>query len=339
IGLAASAAPCGAVTIRGTSSTAAYVQEASSEPFGTDLENRTRVFERLRFDVLELGAPELTFHGFLTARNDVTNQSIGDTRTRLYHGFLQYRTIPASGESTLRYDLRLGRVWVPAGIGTGTVDGAYARIERPGWGTLAIFGGTLGADAREQWRFDEPDESARIGGELRLRPNLATSFSPEVGVSYALTRRHDEDENSRIGAKATLWVQRQLRIWTEFRHDFLLDETYGQAAGVEYLNRNNGLRLWGEYNRRTPQLPATSFFAFWDTREVSELRGGGGINLFGPYRISADFLRTDFRRPHVGDGLSSGSDVDRAKSIRLVLGRGAYQIGARFESGFGGDRT
>lgn len=327
-----------AVRIQGRSSTAFYSQEVAKGGTGDDFENRTRAYERLRFDLLDLGTADLSFHGYLTARNDLTNQNIGDTRTRLYHGYLEYSPL-SKAAGGFRLQSRLGRQWVSAGVGSGTVDGLLLQLDRTGWGGLSLFGGTLGIDSREQWRFDAPEDSRRLGAELRIRPRFGDAAAPEIKVSFADTRRDDLDESRRLGVRGSLRIRRQLHLWSEVRHDFLLDRTYGNAAGVEFLKPAKKLRVWAEYNRRHAALPATSFFAFWDSKPVSELRGGLGFGIGGPYRLNFDFNRTDFKQQASFVNGASRSKVDRSNAYRFVVERGPVQLGARFESGFGGDRT
>ena len=332
----------GAWRLNGSSSTAAYVQEVAKAGFQDKFENRTRLYERLRVDAMDLAGPNLSFHTYGTVSNDVTNQSIGDTRTRLYNAYLQYRPVPG-GPNAMRYDARLGRQWVLSGVGAGTIDGLLVSTDRPGWGGITLFAGTLGMDTRSQLRFDVPKDSRRFGGDVRILPRFSTGYEPELGVSFAATNRNDVDESRRIGARAALRVRRQLRLWTELRHDLLLDRTYGTTAGIEFLKPVKRMRLWAEFNRRTPAFPATSFFSVWDTKPVSEVRGGIGTSVKGPVRLILDFTRTDFRAQtkyvEVGGTQVSRSKVDRATAYRIVLERNAAQIGVRFSKGFGGDRT
>lgn len=326
--------------VNGTSSTAAYVQEVAKAGTEDQFENRTRLYERLRIDVMEMGRPSLSFHTYGTLSNDLTNQNIGDTRTRLYNAYLQYRFSPFS--PSLRTDARLGRQWVLSGVGSGTIDGLVLSTDRPGWGGVTLFGGTLGMDTRDQLRFDSTKDSYRMGGELRVVPRVKGGYEPELGVSVAATNRNDRDESIRFGGRASLRVRRQLRLWTEARHDLLLDRTYGTAAGIEFLKPAKKMRLWAEFNRRTPALPSTSFFSVWDTKPVNEVRGGIGRAIAGPVRLLLDFTRTDFRAPKyaaVGSAPVTNSKVDRATSYRIVLEREAAQIGVRFSKGFGGDRV
>lgn len=322
-----------AVRIQGTTSTAFYSQDVAKGGAGDDFENRTRAFERLRFDVLDLGTPALSFHSSLTARNDLTNESLGDTRTRLYHGYLEYRPLRAANRG-LAFQTRLGRQWVTAGVGSGTVDGLLLRFDRPGWGGLTLFGGTLGMDAREQLRFDSPDDSRRLGAELRVRPRVDWPVVPEVKVSFADTRRDEDLESQRLGVRASASCRRGTRVWGELRHDFALDRTYGTAAGFEFLRTARYLRVWGEYNRRTAALPATSFFAFWDSEPVQQLRGGVGLGITGPYRAHLEVDHTSLKSETAEDG----SSTETADVYRVVVQRNAIQLGARLESGFAGDR-
>jgi hypothetical protein len=323
-----------AIRLQGTSSTAFYSQEVSKSGAGDDFENRTRAFERLRFDVFELGTPNLSFHGSLTARNDLSNQSLGDTRTRLYNGYLEYRPRPA-GTRKLCFQSRLGRQWVTAGVGTGTMDGLLVQFDRPEWGGLTVYGGTLGIDSREELRIDSPDDSRRIGAELRIRPRVSETVSPEIKASFADTRRDDADESRRLGLRGALRFRRQLQLWTELRHDFVLDRTYGTAAGFEYFRAARYLRVWGEYNRRTAALPATSFFAFWDSKPVTQMRGGVGFGIAGPYRANLEVNRTELE----SETANEASSTEHASAYRIVLQRNAVQLGARIESGFAGDRV
>jgi hypothetical protein len=331
-----------AVRLLANSSTAAYIQKVATGGTGDKFENMTRAYERLRFDVNDFSGAKLSLHGFLTARNELTSQNLGETRTRLYNGYLQYRSM-AAGADVIRYDARFGRQWVASGVGSGTADGISLRLDRGGWGGLTAFGGTLGCDRRDRGGFDKPSQSLRYGGELDIHPRLRPAVDPQLVLSYAATRRNDMDDNSRLGARASLRVRERLRIWSELRHDFLLERDYGTAAGVEYMKPAKGLRAWAEYNRRSPALGATSVFAFFDTKDVSEFRAGIGSRVAGPYSVGFDFARTDFKgginNVVLGDSVVTRAKVDRSKAFRFTVQRGPFSVGARFESGFAGDRT
>lgn len=336
------ATDAGAVRLLANSSTAAYMQKVAKDGSGDKFENMTRAYERLRFDLTDFAGAKLSLHGFLTARNELAGPGAGGTRTRLYNGYLQYRSFPA-GPDALRFDTRFGRQWVASGVGSGTVDGLSLRLDRGGWGGLTAFGGTLGCDRRERGGFDKPSQSLRYGGEIELRPRLAPGVDPKLALSYAATNKNDVDDARRLGGRASLRIRERLRIWSELRHDFLIEKTYGTAAGVEYLKQSKGLRAWAEYNRRSPALAATSVFAFFDTKDVSEFRAGIGSRMFGPYSASFDFARTDFKgginNVVLADSIVTRAKVDRSKAFRFTVRRGAYSVGARFESGYAGDRT
>lgn len=338
--LAATSTRADAIRLQGHSTTATYIQKVAEGGTGDEFENRTRLYERLRFTVLDLGTHDLSLHGFLTGYNDLTNWNIGDTRTRLYSAHLRYRSRLEMGTEPMLLETRLGRQWVASGVGSGTVDGLLVNADRAGWGGVTLFGGTLGMDTREQLRLDGLKDSRRFGGELRLRPRRTPGFEPDVAVSMAYTQRNEQDESQRIGGRAALRVRRQLRMWTEVRHDFALDRTYGQAAGVEFTRLRSPLRLWATYNRRTNALPATSYFAFWDSRPVSELRGGFRLGIAGPYRFTFELGRVDFKKVTDKAGTTNTtSKVDRANRYRFAIERGAWQAGLLLQSGFGGDRT
>ena len=329
LALAMPSGDASAVRLGGTASTAVYTQEVAKPGTADEFENRTRLYERLQFTADNLIDHRLSFTGSLTAWNDLTNQSIGETRGRLYRAYFRLRDLPTFSRA-FRAEARVGRQWVTAGVGSGTIDGAIVRIDRRGWGELTLFGGSLGIETRSQWRTDAMVWSRRLGGELRLQPDLKEGIEPAISLSYAETRREREDESRRLGVRGSLRIRRQLHLWSEVRHDFLLERTFGTAAGAEFVSRPSQLRLWAEYNRRTPALPATSVFAFFDTRPVSELRGGAGMQILDPYWVGFDFTRTDFKQQN---------DVDRSKRFRLVVRRGWVEAGAQFSSDFGGDHT
>lgn len=343
IALTPAAAP--AVRMDASTSTAAYLQAVAKTPDGDEFENRTRLFERIRVNVRDLGSPAFSFHTFLTARYDASNDAIGDVRTRIYHGYFQAQR-STGPPGALRGWARLGRQWVSAGVGSGTIDGLAVQAERSGWGAIRLFGGTLGAERREGlqiWTIDDPKDSRRLGGELTIHPRLREAFVPEISTSFSDTRRNDVQESQRIGGRLSLQVRRQLRLWTEVRHDLLLDRTYGTSTGAEFLKLRGTLRAWAEYNRRTAVFPENSFFASFDPKPVSELRGGLGLGLGGPYRATFDFTRSDFkggtRTVTVGDSVTTRTRVDRSTGYRAVLHRGAFSVGGRFQGGFGGDRA
>ncbi|MBD3161165.1 MAG: hypothetical protein GF346_03190 [Candidatus Eisenbacteria bacterium] len=327
-----SAVPSGdasAIRLGGKVSTALYTQEVAKPGTLDEFENRTRLYERLQFTADDLIDRRISFTGSLTAWNDLTNQSIGETRGRLYRAYFRFRNLPTLWDA-VRAEARLGRQWVTAGVGSGTIDGGLLRIARPGWGALTLFGGSLGIETRSQWRLDHMAWSRRLGGELRIQPNLREGIEPRIAVSFAETRREREDESRRLGVHGSLRIRRQLRLWSEVQHDFLLEETYGTAAGAEFLSRPSQLRVWAEYNRRRPALPATSVFAFFETRAVSELRGGIGMTVLDPYWLGFDFARTDFKQQN---------DVDRSKSFRFVVRRHWVEVGFRVSNDFGGDHS
>ncbi len=333
-----------AVRLTGTSSTALYTQEVAGSGAEEKFENRARLYERIRFGLTDFAGSGLSFHGFLTARNDLTNEAFADTRTRLYHAYLRYHR-PSKHRDGIRLDTRLGRQWISVGVGSGTIDGAALSVDRTGWGGITLFAGTLGIDARDQWRFDQPTDSQRFGAEVRLRPRFREGAEPEVAASFADTRRNDLDESRRIGARASLLVRRQLRLWSQVQHDLHLDETFSTAAGIDFSKSSSGFRAWAEFHRRTPALAADSYFRKFKsvTKPITQLRGGLGFGLGGPYRIGFDFTRTDFKEETTFGTIDtirvSRSDIDRAKSFRLFLERGPVRFGGTFQSGFGGDQT
>ncbi len=180
-------------------------------PNGTlrDLQGRTQLLETVRLDALRLFHPSVSFHTALTASNVVSSQSAKDTAFRLYRAYLQ-NTGSAAG---VGYDLRLGRQWVLAGVGTGVVDGVSLGLSRNRWGGLDGFVGTLGADrmtrTRTVWGLDKPSRSLAFGGRLRFDRELGR-IAPSLAVSFAQAERTPHQERvtdaQRVGERPHTWA-------------------------------------------------------------------------------------------------------------------------------------
>ena len=69
------------------------------------------------------------------------------------------------------------------------------------------------------------------------------------------------------------------------------------------------------------------------------MRGGAAFGIGGPYRLSLEMDRTWFEPETSDAGDAVASEKDHAEAYRVVLQRGAVELGARLDSGFAGDRV
>jgi hypothetical protein len=294
--------PAPGVILSGSSRTSLYTQRVHRFP-DTPLENQNQILESLRLDALRIGVPALSFHTSFTGLNNVNHESARTTRFRLYRGYLQY----ASAAGPLRYDARLGRQWVLAGVGTGVIDGATLGLSWRGIGGLDGFFGTLGpervANTTHFWNIEKTSQSRTYGGRLRLQRALGP-VEPEVAVSFAQADRKPHDvivpSTRRLGVHGEVRLARpmsggivtgileKMRAWGDYGRDMILGRDIRGAAGLEYIGGPRALRAWIEYNRRRPALESTSFFGSFDSRAVNHVRGGVSALIIAPLTLSVE---------------------------------------------------
>jgi len=339
-----------AATLSGSLRTAVYSEESRagegkfeslagpdgrllSEAELAPLENRTRIFETVRLDALGLGLRGLSAHTAATASNVVTHQSLDDTVFRLYRAFLQYE---APRGSALGYQIRAGRHWVVAGVGSRTIDGASARIGARSIGEVVGYFGTLGIDRLSStdrvWSLDDPDDSRAYGGRVRVQPELGP-VRPRVAVSYAKAERTPHEvrvtDEERLGVHGELRfagepagglrVLRGLRAFADWRQDLVYGRALSTMGGLEWRGGRREALARVEYQDRRPQLRATSFFAPFVSEPVKELRATAGAGIGRGLRLDAEGSLFRFDGDEEDTGLAlllSGYDITLGYRVR-----------------------
>jgi hypothetical protein len=213
-------------------------------------------------------------------------------------------------------DLKLGRQYVTAGAGRGTIDGAYLKLKfgKEKQFQIAGYGGYL-----TPWEYDFQNYPAlkdnfSVGGQLLFYGVKDLS----VGLSYNLKKRKPE---SYYAPRAdSLFYGRNVLIDVDSRADQMagLDLNYLDAkhnhnffAKVYYdLNRNllsrgefnarfsisNQVKVSAGYSYREPQLSYNTIFWVFDVQKNQELETGldyilkHNLNLFA--RVSDVFYNT-----------------------------------------------
>jgi hypothetical protein len=278
------------------------------------------LLQKLRLDVLPGQGRDLSFHLSLTARNQVNTQSLGDTRTRVYHAYLRYRPRPG-------LELRLGRHLAYAGVATGVLDGVSLGYRWRRRAELKLTAGTLGMESREALRLDKPEDSKRWGGMLKLYAPPFRGLRVSGAVSFAQTWRQDQEDTRRLGVHA---LARFRREWTgrfEWRRDLLLSRDVSTRVGLEYRCTRKPLRVWAEYARRRPDLRAGSFFSVFGTSSRDEIRGGFTLPVLEDLRLKADAARIAFE------------DDKTTRHLQLMLDREWIHVGWRIQRGYGGNQN
>jgi hypothetical protein len=314
------------------------------------LQNRARLVEEARLDALQLGVKPLGFHSSFSAGNILTDQSLKETTFRLYRAYLQWngmRRGPGVG-----YDVRLGRQWVLAGVGSGTIDGLSAKLGDSRVGDLTVFGGTLGTDRMLRtdkfWSLDKPGQSRAVGGRLRLQRSLGP-VEPTLALSLSQVDRKPRadlvTDAQRAGVSAELRASRTgslqalrgFRAWGDLRRDIIWGDNLSLVGGLEYSGDLSSWLSWlpahhlgqdfrgrVEYGRRRPDLRATSHFASFVQDPRKELRGGGGATVLPGVRLDVD-----------GD-YSSSATGEKENGVAATASGYGLTLGYRWHRGYGG---
>lgn len=321
-----------------------------ASPLRHALANRARLVEDVRLDALQLGVKRLGFHTSFSAGNVLTDQSLKETAFRLYRAYFQWngmRRGPGIG-----YDVRLGRHWVIAGVGTSVVDGLSAKVADSRFGDLTAFAGTLGSDRMARtdriWSLDKPSQSLALGGRLRLERPVGPT-QPQLAISLAQTQRTGRihtivdttltpraskvTDTRRIGVSAELRASRTgslqalrgLRAWGDYRHDLLWSRMLSAVGGLDYYGSFRGFRGRIEYGERRPDLRGSSHFATFAGVTRHELRGGAGAEV-------TPRIRFDFE----GDYITS-PQTEKENGFALTASGYGLSVGYRFNRGYGGN--
>lgn len=338
--LAASGTPARAEVLGGTLSTSLYAQKSrlggNEFALNDQLTARNSLLGTARLDALQLGWNGLSFHTSFTGTNVLTDQSARQTRIRLYRGFLE-----AQNRGRIRYDMRLGRQWIMAGVSNGVVDGVSLQVGQSHWGDVTGFFGTLGSDHLTRtsrfWTLDKPSESRAFGGRARFSRPLGW-LTPSLAVSLGQADRtpHADlvTDEQRLGVNGELRMTRgrspipvleHLRLYGEARQDLIYGRNLNATGGLEYLEGPRNLHGWIEYERRRAELPATSVFASFDIHPVQSLRADLGREIWR--HISLD----------VNGDLITFQGSDHEQGAELMVSGYGYTLGYRLHGGYGGD--
>ncbi len=313
------AVPGEATVIKGSLRTSTYTREVPDAE--GQLSTRADVLQNIRFDVLQLGARSFSLHTSLTARDAFGGEDV-DGRTRLYHGYLKFA--PRTPHLGGLWDARVGRQWVSAGVGTGTVDGVSVRLTKGRVAEVCGFFGTLGIEQSNGIYLDSTDDSARYGGRVRLSRSIG-SLHPVLAVSYEQSRRRTLDDSERLGIHASVRIPRGIRLYGDWRRDLIGKRTIRFTGGIEHTTDSRSRHTWLEYSERHPYFRASSIFWSFFGSSVSTVRGGLRVRAWDTWQMILDGDLVEF------------DDGERERGVRFMLGNGGISVGWRIHRGWGGD--
>ena len=248
--------------------------------------------------------------------------AFGDVgRVRFYNLFLSWLNI---GKMV---DLHLGRQFVYAGVGNGTIDGVMAQahfLQRAV--TVTGFGGaTVGPDFTGV-RSDMHD-NYHFGGQVltTLIPNtrlglsyanrreardpywtLRTRDTTYAAYAYYVAPYADAEELGSADASYTL--RDRLSVYGRYDYDFKNDRTSRAQGGVR-VNVTGALTLTGDYIHRIPVISYNSIFSAFVANAVDELEGGveyGFTPLLRAFGRVASVKYSDDKSTRWSFGVNSG---------------------------------
>ncbi len=160
----------------------------------------------LRLHVNRIGGGSLSFHTYVQYYGD-TADDFGDSGTfRFYHGYLKYQNpnTPVNG--------RIGRFFLFRGVALGVLDGGEVTFRIANGFEVTGFGGIQGPLSRE-FEFDEGEEDAMYGGEIRWRPrSFPFGTRTVIAASYTHQERFGEDTRDLAGLTYSFRLGNRWRV-------------------------------------------------------------------------------------------------------------------------------
>lgn len=315
-----------AVSVSGRFTTAAYTFER--EVPDSLSAGQFRIYQTGALTLRGLGDPRLSFQTSLRTSLDLLHRAGNDPSTRIQHAHFRW-----AGE---RLTLTVGRQFVAAGVGIGTLDGGRASLRLRDYATVDVYAGTLAPLGRSKV-FAGWDDGHMMG------VHVVSSKVPRtiVGVSFYRRTRRVTPYLSAVGAgyPDSLWVDRVLRDGTfevrpnaleqqmlglDARHSFEAWSLYARldlsaAARLRVRRGEASLRysddrlmFSGEYLYRTPWTPANSIFSIFTQRANHEASWRGDYRFNPLFSLFGEFTNLFFDgqkgyRASAGAGVLNGA--------------------------------
>lgn len=266
--LAFISAPAFSQVISGRLFTSFYSWER--EVFGAGAEKYTQTYNGAIFHVRELGHKNLSFHTYVRMGNTLVGEGL-DMDHKLYNAYFEWTDI---GD---RADLTVGRQFVWAGVGNGTMDGAKVEVDLQKYGKIGAYAGTL-APLRESWKLDSWSKSNMLGAYYRgslqetdfqlswvRKERESSKFSIPFGGStqtfggYGLTAQLiGLDASRKITDKVKLFIRTEGTL--PGTHRELNLDRFEATADFAVTPR---LTVSGQYYYRNPRQNLNSIFSYF----------------------------------------------------------------------------
>lgn len=271
-----------------------------------------RAYQSFRFDLNQIGTKTLSFHTYFRSTTDFIHKGPDDPTTKIYNAYLDWKNI----QKVL--NLRLGRQFLYAGVGNGTMDGL--RFDFKPKQKLQLTGYVGFQLPRERsTNIDTWEKSHIFGGEL------ATTYLKDtrLAVSYVQKVRDRWIEEHLIGLSASYYHKK-----FDFFSQFYYNLVYRKAQN--FTLRGSGSELFGklyislEYQYRRPSIYSNSIFSVFKQEPYSLYRFTGTYQPIKNFRFSSEYDLTRYKK-------------DNSSRARFGIEYSFIALGLNFRRGYGGE--
>jgi len=284
--------------------------------------------------LLEFSGGKWSFNTLAATEEDLTNKpdSIDGFRYRLYNAYIK-------GSNLFNMlDLKLGRQYIFAGVGKGTLDGLYLKVKagKNKEYQLALFGGALAPNTYDFNNYPSIDENYMAGAQFTyyglkgLTAGLSYSHKKTAPASYTASRpdslynsinreiTFDGPAEQLAGLDFNYTYINKHNFFGKLYYDIEMKKLYRGELNVRLTAANNLLVSAG-YIYRQPQITYNSiFWVFAGTQRTQEIEGGvdytlkNGINVYGRAGVVL-YEKTDL-------GSATLSETPENQAVRIQAG-------------------
>jgi len=301
------------------------------EVFGADPEKYVQTYNGAILHIREIGHKDLAFHTYIRFGNTLAGDDL-NLKHKLYNAYFEWKNL------NNRVDISLGRQYIWAGVGNGTMDGGKAEVNLSKWGKIGAYVGTI-APLRESWKIDSWSSSHMIGAYYKSR-----YYDTDMQISWVRKNREPSEFTIPSGTSlqtikaSSLTAQLAgLDLSRKFAENLTLYlRTEGTFPGTirEFdLDRfeltadyspDSRLTLTGQYFYRNPRQNLNSIFSYFSQSNNQEFWLNAYYRLTGSYSLYGGWAYVSY-------------DDDESQRLNLGFSSSLFSVGAYKYLGYSGD--
>ncbi|TET21364.1 MAG: hypothetical protein E3J78_04045 [Candidatus Cloacimonadota bacterium] len=252
-----------AIAINGRSSTSFYGYQEDVK--------HSELYQKLDFDLLELGTQKLSIHSYTQISKDISAND--DIETKIRNAYFNWK------ENAL--DIRVGRQFISRGIGRASIDGLMVQYQQSGAFSITGYAGT-------ESPFDSVDvRSWSDGNTIGSYVSLDCFKNSFIGVSWVRKERNNECDRHAIGFDTDSRVS-VIRLYSQGEMNILEGEVNKILAGIGY-RASRKAQLYTEYRYSKPAFRKSSVFNEFEINSAQQLRVGINCVCIELLRISGEY--------------------------------------------------